>query len=81
MAAVMTVVLGKPVKCLRTDYDAYKQQFIGRGMSEAMAQGMTDMVRAKSEGLDNGEARTGQNTTPTSFRQWCEDVLKPAVTG
>ncbi len=81
MAAVMTAVLGKPVKCLRTDYDAYKQQFIGRGMSEAMAQGMTDMVRAKSEGLDNGEARTGQNTTPTSFRQWCEDVLKPAVTG
>ena len=79
MAAVMTVVLGKPVKCLRTDYDAYKQQFIGRGMSEAMAQGMTDMVRAKSEGLDNGEARTGQNTTRTSFRQWCEDVLKPAV--
>ena len=81
MAAVMTAVLGKPVKCLRTDYDAYKQQFIGRGMSEVMAQGMTDMARAKSEGLDNGEARTDQNTTPISFRRWCEDVLKPAVTG
>lgn len=81
LAAVMTAVLGKPVKCLRTDYDAYKQQFIGRSMSEAMAQGMTDMVRAKSEGLDNGEARTSQNTTPTSFRQWCECVLKPAATG
>ncbi len=81
MAAVITAVLGRPVKCLRTDYDAYKQQFIGRGMSEAMAQGLTDMMRAKSEGLDNGEARTSQNTTPTRFRQWCEDVLKPAVTG
>lgn len=81
MAAVMSAVFGKPVKCQRTDYDAYKQQFIGRGMSEAMAQGMTDMVRAKSEGLDNGEARTSQNTTPTSFRQWCEHVLKAAVTG
>jgi uncharacterized protein YbjT (DUF2867 family) len=81
MAAVMTAVLGKPVKCQRMDYGAYKQQFIGRGMSEAMAQGMTDMVRAKSDGLDNGETRTAQNTTPTSFRQWCEEVLKPAVTG
>lgn len=81
MAAVMRDVLGKPVQCLRTDYDAFKQQFIGRGMSAAMAQGMTDMVRAKSEGLDNGEARTSQNTTPTSFRQWCEGVLKPAVSG
>jgi uncharacterized protein YbjT (DUF2867 family) len=81
MAAVMTAVLGKSVKCLRTDYDAYKQQFIGRGMSEAMAQGLADMMRAKSEGLDNGEARTSRNTTPTRFRQWCEDVLKPAITG
>ena len=81
MARVMTSVLGKPVKCLRTDYDAYKQQFLGRGMSEAMAQGMIDMVRAKSEGLDNGEARTGENTTPTGFREWCEEVLKAAVAG
>lgn len=81
MATVMTAVFGKPVKCVRTDYDAYKQQFIGRGMSEAMAQGMIDMVRAKSEGLDNGEARTNQTTTPTSFRQWCEGVLKLALAG
>ena len=56
MATVMTAVLGKPVKCVRTDYAAYRQQFIGRGMSDAMAGGMIDMVRAKSEGLDNGEA-------------------------
>ena len=81
MATVMTAVLGKPVKCVRTDYAAYRQQFIGRGMSDAMADGMIGMVRAKSEGLDNGEARTGQNTTPTTFRKWCEGVLKPAVGG
>jgi hypothetical protein len=23
--------------------------------------------------------RTPENSTPTSFRQWCEEVLKPAV--
>jgi uncharacterized protein YbjT (DUF2867 family) len=79
MASVMTAILGNPVKCVRTDYDAYKQQSIGRGWSEVMAQELTDMFRAKSEGLDNGEARTDQNTTQTSFRQWCEEVLKPAV--
>ena len=50
-------------------------------MSEAMAQGMTDMARAKSEGLDNGAVRTSANTTPTGFRPWCETVLKPAVMG
>jgi len=36
-------------------------------MSEAMAQGMTDMAIAKTEGLDNAEPRTLENTTPTAF--------------
>lgn len=81
MATVMTAVLEKPVKCQRIDYATYKQQFIGRGWSEAMAQGQADMAHAKSEGLDNGETRTAQNTTRNSFRHWCKDVLKPAVAG
>jgi hypothetical protein len=34
---------------------------------------------AKNEGLDNAEPRTPQSTTPTSFRRWGEEVLKPAV--
>jgi len=29
--------------------------------------------------LDNAEPRTPENTTPTSLRWWCEQVLKPAV--
>jgi hypothetical protein len=44
-----------------------------------MAQGTLDMMVAKNEGLDNAEPRTPQSTTHTSFRQWCEEVLKPAV--
>jgi hypothetical protein len=48
-------------------------------MSEAMAQAMLDLMVAKNEGLDNMEPRTPQSTSPTSFRQWCEEVLKPAV--
>ena len=44
-----------------------------------MVQGMLDMAAAKNNGLDNAEPRTPQSTTPTSFRQWCENVLKPAV--
>ena len=59
--------------------EAYKANLIGLGMSDAMAQGMPDMAVAKDDGLDNAEPRTPQSTTPTSFRQWCEDVLKPAV--
>ena len=47
--------------------------------ASGVAQGYTDMAWAKNEGLDNGVQRIPENSTPTSFRQWCEEVLKPAV--
>jgi uncharacterized protein YbjT (DUF2867 family) len=80
MAAIMTDVLGKPVRFQQISFDDYKAQFIQNGMSDAMAQGMTDMAIAKNQGLDKVQPRTPQNTTPTSFRQWCNDTLKPAIT-
>jgi hypothetical protein len=40
---------------------------------------MVDMMRAKDEGLDEGVPRTPETTSPTTFRQWCAEVLKPAV--
>jgi uncharacterized protein YbjT (DUF2867 family) len=79
MAEIMSEVLGKRVRFQQTTFDAYRDRFIGFGMSEAMAQGMTDMARAKNEGLDNAVARTSTNSTPTSFRQWCEQTLRPAL--
>jgi len=79
MAQIISGVLAKQVRFQQITFEAYKDRFIGFGMSDAMAQGMTDMARAKNEGLDNAVQRTPGNSTPTSFRQWCEDVLKPAV--
>jgi uncharacterized protein YbjT (DUF2867 family) len=81
MAAIISDVLGKPVRFRQISFEAFKAGFIERGASGAFAQGMTDMMRAKNKGLDNAEPRTPENTTPTSFRQWCEQVLKPAVLG
>jgi len=79
MAEIISEVLGKEVRFQQTTFEAYKDRFVGFGMSEAMAQGMTDMAWAKNEGLDNGVQRTPENSTPTTFRGWCEEVLKPAV--
>jgi uncharacterized protein YbjT (DUF2867 family) len=79
MAAIMSEVLGKDVRFQQNALEQYKDRFVGFGMSDAMAQGMTDMAWAKNEGLDNGVPRTPENSTPTSFRQWCQEVLKPAV--
>jgi uncharacterized protein YbjT (DUF2867 family) len=79
MAEIIAQVLGKDVRFQQIPFEAYKDRFVGLGMSDAMAQGMTDMARAKNEGLDNAVQRTPENSTPTSFREWCDAVLKPAV--
>lgn len=81
MAAVVSDVLGTPVRYQQISEEAFKGLFTGRGVSEGMAQGMLDMLVAKSNGLDLGVARTPQLAadTPTTFRLWCEDTLRPAV--
>lgn len=79
MAAKMSQVLGKEIRYQRIPFDAYKARFLQFGMSDAMAQGMTDMAWAKDQGIDLTVARTAENSTPTSFRTWCETTLKPAV--
>jgi uncharacterized protein YbjT (DUF2867 family) len=79
MAQIISQVLQRPIRFQQIPGETFKARLTEHGMSEAMAQGMLDMMVAKNEGLDNAEPRTSQSTTPTSFRQWCEEVLKPAV--
>jgi uncharacterized protein YbjT (DUF2867 family) len=79
MAQIISEVLGKPVRYQQIPAEALKNRLAGAGMSDAMAQATVDMMVAKDQGLDNAEPRTSESTTPTSFRQWCEEVLKPAV--
>ncbi|WIE73927.1 NAD(P)H-binding protein [Curtobacterium sp. MCJR17_020] len=80
MAAIITDVLGTPIRFQQVPAQQQKDGFLGRGYSEAMAAGMVDMAVAKDNGLDNAVARTRENTTPTTFREWVEDTLKPAFT-
>lgn len=79
LAAILTDVLDKPVRYERGDRAEDKQTFLKYGMSDAVAQALIDMDLAKEHGIDTVVARTPQNSTPTTFRQWATDVLKPAV--
>ncbi len=81
MAEIISDVLGIPVSYQQIGFDTYKARFVQFGMSDAMAQGMTDMAWAKDRGLDLAVSRTPENSTPTTFRQWCEDTLKVAIDG
>lgn len=79
MAAIMTEVLGQPIRYQQISAADFKAQLREHGVSEIFAQDYLNMLVAKGEGMDNVEPRTPENTTPTSFRQWCEEVLKPAM--
>ncbi|HEV2372154.1 MAG TPA: NAD(P)H-binding protein [Streptosporangiaceae bacterium] len=81
MAQIMSEVLGAEIGYRQIPGAALKERLTGFGSTDAMAQAMTDMFDAKNQGLDNAEPRTEESTTPTTFRQWCEEILKPAVCG
>jgi uncharacterized protein YbjT (DUF2867 family) len=80
LAAIMSDVLGTPVRYQRASEQAFVAGLTGFGVSDAIAKAMLDMMIAKDNGLD-AVVRTPQHAldTPTTFRQWCSDVLKPAV--
>lgn len=79
MAEILSEVLDRPVSYQQTPFEVFRGVMVGNGMSEAMAEGMLEMMQAKNSGLDQGVVRTPQNGGATSFRQWCTEVLKPAV--
>ena len=81
LAAIISDVLGREVRYTQVPFDAFKAQLLGHGMSDAFAQGYADMMRAKNEGMDNVAPGSFAITGPTTFRQWAEEELKPAVLG
>jgi uncharacterized protein YbjT (DUF2867 family) len=78
MATVISDVLGIPVRFQQISGEVQKERLLGLGASESFAQGMVNALAEISRGACSAEPRTADNTTPTSFRQWCETVLKPA---
>jgi uncharacterized protein YbjT (DUF2867 family) len=79
MAEIMSDILGRPISHRAVSIDDFRTSLLQRGMSPALVDGYADMMAAKAEGLDNFMTRTQDNTTPTTFRKWCQDELKPLV--
>ena len=77
MAQIMSEMLERPVRFQQVTGADYKATLMRYGITEAWAQGLVDMAAAQNDGVYNAEPRTPQSTT--SFRQWCQEVLKPAV--
>lgn len=63
----------------RQSLDDFAATLAGYGIGDAFIQGLAGMKRAMDGGLDDGGPRTPQTPSPTTFQQWCDQVLMPAV--
>ena len=79
MAAIAAEVLGREVRYRQMSWDAFEGYVHGMGMTESYERGYVEMFRAKDEGMDNVAERDASSRTSTSFRQWCEEELRPLV--
>jgi uncharacterized protein YbjT (DUF2867 family) len=79
MAEIIGDAIGRPVRFQRISADAYKATLVELGMSEAWAQGLVQMSAAAEGGIYDAESHVPAYPTPTTFRQWCEDTLRPAM--
>ncbi|PSR66697.1 NmrA family transcriptional regulator [Nocardia sp. MDA0666] len=80
MARIMSEVLGRSIAYQQVPAADYAASLTAHGMSAAWAQGLVDMSAAVEDGLYD-TPRTPESYSPTGFRQWCEEVLAPAVAG
>ncbi|MGC0335185.1 hypothetical protein [Streptomyces sp. SLBN-8D4] len=55
----------------------FQARMVQHGASPSLAQDMADMVNAQNNGIYDAE--THDPASATDFRQWCRNVLKPAV--
>ena len=79
MAQVLSEVLDRPVRFHQISIADHQAMMLRHGVSKPWAQGVADMIKAQNDGIYARKPRTTQLATPTSFRQWCVGVLKPAV--
>ena len=78
MAAILSDVLGRSVSYGEMGMENFRGMLAGN-MSEGMAQAMVNMMIAKNEGMDNLVTRSKAPSVPTTFRMWCETVMRPAL--
>jgi uncharacterized protein YbjT (DUF2867 family) len=79
-AAIISAVLGKPVKCVDATIEQAREAMKGMGMPDFFVELILEQYVAFRDGrLDPAELRTPDTTTPTTLAQFSRDVLVPAI--
>lgn len=81
MAVIMYEVFGREIMACEMPMEHFGQMMRDFGASDGMAQAYVEMLTAKNEGMDQLVTTASRHNAPTTFRMWCEDELRPLVTG
>lgn len=79
MASTMSDVLGTTIQFREMTMEQFRGMMVANGTSEGMASAYVEMMTAKNEGMDTAHRPASRVNTPTTFRQWCEQELRPIV--
>ena len=79
MAATMSDALGRAIRFQEMPMEQFEEMMRAMGASEDMARSYVEMLTAKNEGMDTMTRPGARSETPTTFRQWCEEELRPAI--
>lgn len=78
MAEVIGQELGRPVAYRRMTLDDYASLLRSRGASGRTIADLTEAFAAQDHGIYDADWAAAE-PTPTDFRTWCREVLKPAM--
>jgi uncharacterized protein YbjT (DUF2867 family) len=78
MAHVISEVLGHPVTYTQLSLADVATAMNRRGASDGVARDMVEMISAQNAGIYDID-QAAATPTATSFRAWCEEILRPAA--
>ncbi len=79
MAAILSAVLDREIVASELSMEEFRQMMRELGASDGMAQAYVEMLTAKNEGMDHLVRPASRHNTPTTFRTWCEEELRPML--
>ncbi|MEM6637173.1 MAG: NAD(P)H-binding protein [Pseudomonadota bacterium] len=79
MAAIMSEVLGKPVRYQEMSMDQFEVTMASLGASKGMARDYAEMMIAKNEGMDTSSPAGNRKNSPTTFHKWAENQLRTGI--
>jgi uncharacterized protein YbjT (DUF2867 family) len=74
---ILSDSIGKPVKYVQITPDQAYQAFLGIGASPGFAKALVEMYQTLSKPGAIKESRTPETTTPTTMREWSDNIFRP----